>query len=57
MTDEQIDQLYADCARELGTVGEERAGLYLARLALLLMLEVDDPARVSQAIRAAREGL
>ena len=36
-------------------VGEAQSELFLARLALLLMRELDDPPRIREAIAAARE--
>jgi len=37
--------------------GEEKTELYLARLVLLLMHEIDDPQRIKRALEAAAEGL
>jgi hypothetical protein len=57
MTDQELDDVYTETCRKLGEVGPERAELYLARLALLLMLELDDPAAICRAIGAARANL
>lgn len=54
MTDQELDDAYTATCRTLAEVGEERSRLYLARLALLLMLELDDPAAIQRAITQAR---
>lgn len=54
MTDEQLDAVYTATCRALTGAGPERGEVFLARLALLLMHEVDDPARIERAIAAAR---
>ena len=55
MTDEQLDAAYTDVCRALTDAGEAGAERFLARLVLLLMHEVDDPARIARAVAAARE--
>ncbi|HEY4371139.1 MAG TPA: DUF2783 domain-containing protein [Burkholderiales bacterium] len=61
LTPEQLDEVYTRACHtmtELGeTLGEKQTELFLARLALLLMKEVGDPARIQHAITTAREGM
>jgi hypothetical protein len=60
MNESELDELYTLSCRamsELGEENEEKAQLFLARLSLLLMEALDDPARIRQAIGAARESL
>jgi hypothetical protein len=54
MTDEQLDAAYTEVCRALTDAGEARGELFLARLALALMHELDDPARIARAVAAAR---
>jgi hypothetical protein len=54
MTDEQLDAAYTEVCRALTDAGPARGELFLARLALLLMHEVNDPARIARAVAAAR---
>jgi hypothetical protein len=54
MTDEELDAAYTDACRALTEAGEARGELFLARLALALMHELDDPARIARAVAAAR---
>jgi hypothetical protein len=58
MTDEELDAAYTEVCRALtdeGEAGGAGAERFLTRLVLLLMHEVDDPARISRAVAAARE--
>jgi hypothetical protein len=55
MTETELDELYAELCSCMTALGEKQSQLYLARLVLLLMHEVDDPARIREAICAARE--
>ena len=57
MTDEDLDELYTQACRAMTSAGEEKSELYLARLVLLLMHEIDDPQRIKRALEAAAEGL
>jgi len=57
MTDEDLDELYTQACRAMTNAGEEKTELYLARLVLLLMHEIDDPQRIKRALEAAAEGL
>jgi hypothetical protein len=54
MTDDQLDAAYTALSCALTDAGAERGELVLARLALLLMHELDDPARIMRAIETAR---
>jgi hypothetical protein len=53
MTEQDLDELYTQLCRRIEAAGEGRGELYLARLALLLMGEVGDRARIERAIIAA----
>lgn len=57
MTDLELDEVYTETCRALGAVGKPQAELYLARLALLLMLRVDDAQAIRTAIAEARADL
>jgi hypothetical protein len=57
MTEEELDELYTQACRAMTTAGEEKTELYLARLVLLLMHEIDDPQRIQRALAAAGEDL
>lgn len=50
------DALYKECCQAVSSVGRERESLMLARLVLLLMEQVGDARRCSEAIaEAARD--
>ena len=57
MTDEDLDELYTQACRAMTSAGAEKTELYLARLVLLLMREIDDPRRIKRALEAAAEDL
>lgn len=57
MTEQELDDAYTETCRLLTEVGSERSQLFLARLALALMLELDDPHLIQEALHTAREGL
>lgn len=57
MTDEQLDEVYTETCRAMTAAGETRSNLFLARLTLLLMREVDDAPRIRAAIADAARGL
>jgi hypothetical protein len=54
MTDQDLDLVYTTLCKTLTKEGEAQAPLYLARLALLCMTELDDPQRALTLIDAAR---
>jgi hypothetical protein len=54
MTDSELDLVYTTLCKTLTTAGEARAPLYLARLAMLCLTELDDPQRGLSLIEAAR---
>ncbi|NYH24810.1 hypothetical protein [Paraburkholderia bryophila] len=54
MTDSDLDLVYTTLCKTLTTEGEAHASLYLARLTLLCMTELDDPQRALALIEAAR---
>jgi len=54
MTDSDLDLVYTTLCKTLTTAGEAQAPLYLARLAMLCMTELDNPQRALSLIEAAR---
>ena len=54
LTDQELDDVYTTACYAMTDVGEARQPLFLARLALLLMKEVGDTARIRAAIESAR---
>lgn len=52
-----LDEVYTDLCYRMSEAGDERTADVLARLALLLMHEVGDAARIRRAIDAALEGI
>ncbi|MDX2203206.1 MAG: hypothetical protein NW223_10690 [Hyphomicrobiaceae bacterium] len=57
MTDAELDSAYAELCRTMTHLGERRTELYLARFAVLAMLEIDDAAKISRLVAAAADGL
>lgn len=57
MTDAELDTVYTDLCRTMTELGEARAPLFLARLALLAALRIDDAAAVSGLIAQAAQDL
>jgi hypothetical protein len=57
LTPDQLDEVYTRACQAMTDVGEARGELFLARLALLLMKEVGDAARIGAAIDAARRSV
>jgi hypothetical protein len=53
MTDSDLDLVYTTLCNTLTQQGEAQASLYLARLALLCLTELDDPRRALALIEAA----
>jgi hypothetical protein len=54
MTDSDLDRVYTALCHTLSAEGEADAPLYLARLALLCITELDDAQRALSLIEAAR---
>ncbi|HEY2607249.1 hypothetical protein [Paraburkholderia sp. DGU8] len=54
MTDSDLDLVYTTLCKTLTAEGEAQAPLYLARLALLCLTELDDPQRALSLIDAAK---
>lgn len=54
MTDSDLDRVYTALCQTLTTEGETQGPLYLARLALLFITELDDAQRALSLIEAAR---
>lgn len=57
MTEEDLDELYTQTCRAMTSAGANKSELFLARLVLLLMREIDEPQRIRRALAAAGEGL
>jgi len=57
MNEQQLDELYTQACHAMTAAGNAKTELFLARLALLLMHELEDPVRIRGAIEAAGEGL
>ncbi|PRY08738.1 hypothetical protein [Paraburkholderia sp. BL25I1N1] len=54
MTDSDLDLVYTTLCKTLTNEGETQAPLYLARLAMLCLTELDNPQRALSLIDAAR---
>ncbi|HEY2020191.1 hypothetical protein [Paraburkholderia sp.] len=54
MTDSDLDLVYTTLCNTLTNQGEAQAPLYLARLALLCLTDMDDPRRALSLIEAAK---
>ncbi len=54
---DQLDHVYTEACRSMTALGADKTELFLARLALLLMKEVGDSARILGAVEAARKSL
>ncbi|CAB3793629.1 hypothetical protein [Paraburkholderia fynbosensis] len=54
MTDSDLDLVYTTLCKTLTAEGEAQTPLYLARLVLLCMTELDGPRRALSLIEAAR---
>ena len=57
MTHADLEVVYEALAQQLDIVGEERANLYLVKLALLLSKQCNESAPVLEAITAAARSL
>jgi hypothetical protein len=57
MTADELDALYTELCRTMTALGEPQAALYLARFALLAIVEIDDAAALRRMIRDAAEDL
>ena len=57
MTEEDLDELYTQTCRAMTSAGADKSELFLERLVLLLMHEIDEPQRIRRALAAAGEGL
>lgn len=54
MTDSDLDLVYTTLCKTLANEGEAQAPLYLARLAMLCLTELDNPRRAVSLIEAAK---
>jgi hypothetical protein len=57
MTDAELDAAYSQLCRAMTALGAAQTEIYLARFALLAMLEIGDAAKVARLIAAAADGL
>jgi hypothetical protein len=57
LSPDQLDEVYTRACYTMTELGEKNTELFLARLALLLMKEVGDAARIQAAIDAAKSGM
>jgi hypothetical protein len=55
MTEQQLDELYTQTCQAMTALGAEKSELFLARLSLLLMQALDEPARIRELIAAAAQ--
>jgi hypothetical protein len=53
LTDQDLAEVYTETCQHMTEAGEARTPLFLARLALLLMKEVGDAARIRAALQGA----
>ena len=54
---DQLDHVYTEACRSMTALGADQTELFLARLALLLMKEVGDSARILDAVAAAHKSI
>lgn len=57
MSAEELDELYTQACHAMTRARQAKTELFLGRLVLLLMHEIDEPERISRAIAEAGEGL
>lgn len=57
MTESELDNIYTQLCRTMTDLGEARAPLFLARLALLAINEIDDAVAAQRLIADASEGI
>lgn len=57
MTEAELDAAYSELCRTMTSLGKAQTEIYLARFALLAMLEISDAAKVARLIAAAADGL
>jgi hypothetical protein len=57
MSNDELDEIYTHLCRTLGAHGQTQAPLILARLSMLLITRLDEPAAARQLIDAATDGL
>jgi hypothetical protein len=57
MTEPQLDEIYTQTCRTMSALGDAKAPLFLARLCLLLIHELDDADRAKRAIVQAAADL
>lgn len=57
MTDAELDAAYTDLCHTMSGLGEAQMALYLARFALLAMVEIGDLAKIAHLVAEAATGL
>ena len=57
MTESELDGIYTQLCKTMTELGEARCALFLARLALLAIDEIDDVAAAQRLIADASEGM
>ena len=57
MTDSELDAVYTQLCRTMTALGEAQAPLYLARLALLALTELDDAGLAQRLLSEAAHGI
>ena len=53
MTESELDDVYTRLCKTMTEIGEAGSSLFLARFALLAIMEIDDPAGVERLIAEA----
>lgn len=53
MNDRELDAVYTRLCRTMTELGDDRSPLFLARFALLAIVELDDPALAMRLVDAA----
>ncbi len=56
MQDSELDAVYTRLCKTMTEVGADRSPLFLARFAMLAIVELDDPALAMRLIDAAADG-
>ena len=57
MTESELDSIYTQLCKTMTDLGEDRSSLFLARFALLAIIEIDDIAAAQRLIADASEGI
>jgi hypothetical protein len=57
MTESELDNIYTQLCKSMTDLGEARSSLFLARFALMAIIEIDDIAAARRLIADASEGI